>query len=87
MGATNANMYHAEHGESPSTAVVSAVAAYSGRSMLELPVLYESIDVDALDSMFHSWTQEDDRQQLSFTYADYQVTVYSSGTVDVQQAK
>lgn len=55
--------------------------------MLELPVLYESIDVDALDSMFHSWTQEDDRQQLSFTYADYQVTVYSSGTVDVQQAK
>lgn len=39
-------------GEQPSEAVVRAIAEATDRAVLDLPPLYESVDPDALDSVF-----------------------------------
>lgn len=60
--------------------VIEAVAAREGVSPTELPApLYESIDPDALDSLFHVGTG-----RVTFEYLAYEVTVTSDGDVALE---
>jgi hypothetical protein len=52
--------------------VLRAVAAVSGRSLLDLPPLQRVVDVDALNVLFGSRT---DVESLRLTYAGYDVLV------------
>lgn len=58
--------------ESVAEAVVRTIASVSGRPVLELPPLQQSIDTDSLDMLFASSTTID---SLQFRYAGYQVVV------------
>lgn len=77
--------YERPPGERPSRAVVSTVAAVSGRSVVAeespdrdeptgpLPSLYDAVDPDALDALFDGGRRRD--VSVTFTYAGYEVTV------------
>jgi len=71
--------------EPVSEAVVNAVAAAAGTSVLELPPLARTVDPDALEVLVESMSA-DPENSVSFAYAGYDVTVTSSGTVDVRAA-
>lgn len=66
-----------------STAVVDAVAAATGRDPLELPPLYDAIDLEVLDRLF----RVDDTGcrrfsgRIEFTVAGCDVTVHADGRV------
>lgn len=72
--------------ESPSHAVVAAVAAEEGvRPEAVEPVLYDVLDPDALDALFaprHDGTRRGSGE-TSFVLGDYAVTVDADGSVDV----
>ncbi|MFC6964796.1 HalOD1 output domain-containing protein [Halocatena marina] len=65
--------------ESITSAVVSRIAASTGRDETELPPLYETLDPDALDELFCSSTAN--MATLSFKYAGQQVTIHSDRTI------
>jgi hypothetical protein len=66
-----------ESEQSPSEAVVAAVAANEGVSETELErPLFEVVDPDALDSLFRWGTG-----RVTFEYLGYEVTVESGGAV------
>lgn len=61
-------------------AVVEAVAAVSGRDATDLPPLYESVDADALNTLFDPAGVDSDRpMSVSFTYVGYGVRVDRDG--------
>lgn len=62
--------------ESASGAVVRAVAAYTGQQPISLEPLYESIDPDALDTVFEPNGQT---ASIEFSYAGFRVQVTASG--------
>lgn len=63
-----------------STAVLQAIADYEGSDPRAVtPPLYESIDPEALDSLFRETSGE-----VTFEYKDYTITVGSNGTVEVE---
>lgn len=65
--------------DTPSQAVLAAVAEREGVSRLELETpLFEAIDPDALNSLFR-----DTRVQVTFEYAGYIVTLDESGDVEL----
>lgn len=59
--------------------VVEAVANAAGTSELELQPLYEVVDPDALESLFHAGSDG----TVRFTYHGHHVVVSSDGDVDV----
>ena len=65
--------------------VVSAVADARDEDPLELPPLYEVIDLDALDSLFNSGLPggATGPGRVTFTFDDHEVVVHSNGDVDV----
>lgn len=67
--------------QSLSAAVATAVADREGVDPTELePPLFDVVDVDALDSVFHA-----DTGTVSFEYAGYQVTVDNEATVELRR--
>jgi hypothetical protein len=71
-------------GDSLSTAVVSAVADEEGVAPHDLdPVLYDSVDPDALDALFAPCRDGTERSggEASFVVGEYAVTVSADGTV------
>ena len=68
----------------PSTVVVEAVASANGRDPVEMPSLYDTLDVDALDELLTA-----DRPGMngnvavSFTYDGAYVWVDGGGTIEV----
>lgn len=64
----------------PSTGVIEAVADVTNRESLALSPLYDSIDPDALDSLFRL---SDEEVSVSFTYAGFEITARSDGEVAV----
>lgn len=73
--------------ESLSTKIITEVAAAKGVSPIDVqPPLYDVIDSDALDSLFADQNGASRVGQVSFNYAGHEVTVESSGEVDVQVA-
>jgi hypothetical protein len=69
-----------------STLVVEAVAAHEHRFPEDLEPVYQSINPDALDSLFTPLNNGASRAagRVSFTYSGYHVTVSSDGTVDLE---
>ncbi|WP_255167327.1 HalOD1 output domain-containing protein [Natrononativus amylolyticus] len=69
-----------------SLAVVAAVAAASRTDPAALEPLHAAIDASALDTLFESAVAEDRREfAVSFTFSAFDVTVESSGTVEVKR--
>ncbi|WP_336035039.1 HalOD1 output domain-containing protein [Halobacterium yunchengense] len=66
--------------DSPSEAVVHAVAAGTDVDPVELDPLQKYVDVDALDALVRSAS---DGLHVSFDYEDVGVFVASAGTVEV----
>lgn len=66
------HIYEREDGETASKAVLAAVEAVSGESLLELPPLHESIDTDALNALFESSSSI---STLSFRYEGYEIVI------------
>ncbi|WP_227377700.1 HalOD1 output domain-containing protein [Haladaptatus halobius] len=89
----DAYTYHAAENESLSAAVIQAVAAFANISPIVtdrnegdtvLKPLYEAIDPDALDALFHTMKDEAPTPGVvEFMYCGYEVTVTSTGVVMV----
>jgi hypothetical protein len=71
-----------EREEGPSATVIQVVASATDRDPLELPPLHDCVDADALDTIVASRDAGDVR--VSFTYADVEVVVESSGWVEAR---
>ena len=67
--------------ESPSNAVVNAVAAIDDTHPLELAPLYDAIDTDALDTLFRSRSESTNQSSghVDFLYSGYLIRVDASG--------
>lgn len=61
--------------------VVRRVAARTGRDPLDLPVLHDLVDPDALDTLVEGMADG----QVSFTYAGHEVTVTSDGEISLEE--
>ena len=64
--------------DAASQTVIAAVAEASDRDPIELDPLYEYIELDALDTLFHSYSSDEEDQDevyLEFTYTTYRVAV------------
>ncbi|WP_433631985.1 HalOD1 output domain-containing protein [Halomicrococcus sp. NG-SE-24] len=74
-------------GRSPSTAVVQTVAAEIGVPPQELRPLYQTINPDALDSLFSSKDQSNLRSNenivVSFEFEGCDVTVSGDGCIAI----
>lgn len=60
--------------------VVERVAAKTGRDPLELPVLHDIVDPDAMDKLVEGMSDG----RLSFTYAGQEVTIASDGEITLE---
>jgi hypothetical protein len=61
--------------------VVRAVARTTNRDQTELPLLYDSVDPEALNTLVSRMSDG----EVSFSYAGCEVTVTSDGTVRVEK--
>lgn len=75
--------------ERPSTAVVEAVSAVSGRKQDDLDPLFDVVDPDALDSLFRPTVSGGHRGdvEVSFTYHGYHVAVRSYGIIEIRSVE
>ena len=60
-------------------AVIEAVSSAANFDPIELPLLRNVIDPDALNTLFHPTSDG----EFTFTYAGFTVTASASGTVDL----
>ena len=70
--------------ESPSAAVVSVVSDATGADQSPPPVLYDTVDPDALDQLFRHRPGQSTKLLVSFHYRGYLVTVSFTGEITVQ---
>lgn len=80
---TYVTTFDPDAGERASEAVVTAVAAVSGKRPVDLEPLYEAVDPDALDALIdHARRGDDDgTHELWFAYAGYDVGLRSDGRI------
>jgi hypothetical protein len=79
--------FRPEGDESPTTAIVEALATAAGTGLTELQPLYEAIDTDALDRLFAGCPGDDDTEAvLSFTVDTWNVFVRADGHIRVCDA-
>lgn len=74
--------------ESLTVRVVEEVAEREGVDPLDLPPLHDSIDTDALESLFSGPIAgaERDGVEITFTYRGYAVTVAADGAIEINPA-
>lgn len=70
--------------DDPCPEIVRAVAAVTGRDVLELPPLYDTVDADAVEALAVAGSTADLR--LSFTYAETSVVVEPGEAIEVRPA-
>lgn len=63
--------YHIDENERPSMAVVRAISAVANTPSEELEPLHETVDPDALDTVFEA----DNEMYVAFQYDKYQVEI------------
>jgi hypothetical protein len=75
-----------DHEESPSAAVVSAVAAVQGEDATTLPTLYDVVDGDRLNDVLRSNDPVEGSQpiRIEFRYAGCAVAVDCHGRISVE---
>lgn len=83
----DADVFRGEYDSSrdhPSLAIVAVVAAAADSDPIELSPLHSVIDTGALDELLSETTTDDKKSVcLSFEYEEFDVTVYSEGTIEV----
>lgn len=72
------NVYNPRDQETPSEAVIAAVADATDQSPRDLESLFETVDPDALDALV-DWNDGESTVSVSFVYVGYDVTVDSDG--------
>lgn len=79
--------YEPERGGSPVEAVVSALAEAVGTDPIELPPLFEYVDLDALDALFkHDGKATNQETVLGFRVDSWNIFVCSDGCIRVCDA-
>lgn len=69
-------------GRRPSTAIVEAVGTITDTDPIELDPLGDAIDPDHLDGLFDSpSSSEREHVSVSFSYADYRITVSETESI------
>lgn len=69
-----------------SVVVVEAIAAATDQSPLEVDPLYDTIDPEALDELFHNvGSQSRARGRIKFVHCGYEVTVEDTGDVTIDE--
>jgi len=64
----------------PSVAAVETAAAVTGRPVTDLPRLHESVDAEALDSMFdRARSESHDALEVGFRYAGIELSLSQVG--------
>jgi hypothetical protein len=82
--------YHVTPDQTPSEAVVTAVAEASGRAVAggdgaeALDPLYDAIDPDALDTLFTTDGDDAGATAVEFVYEGYEVTVAATDLVTLR---
>lgn len=78
--------YGGEHFSRVTVAVVTGVARSTGADPLELPPLYDTLDPDALNTLFDGARKrgESDRLRVTFDYEGCEVTITGDGTVSIR---
>lgn len=71
--------------EPVSRTIVAAVAAHTGTDPLELEPLYDTVDPDALDSLFGTG-EDQSSTRVAFTYCGCDVVVSTDDGVRVERA-
>ncbi|QLG49170.1 HalOD1 output domain-containing protein [Natrinema halophilum] len=71
--------------DSPSSAVVRAVADVTGRDVTAIQPLYEAIDPDALDRFLTHGKASARPRMLSFRFEHCDVTVDAEGRIDIKR--
>lgn len=61
--------------------VVRQVAASTGRDPLDLPILHDVVDPDALDTLIEGASDG----RVTFTYAGREVTIASDGEITLEE--
>ena len=74
-------VFWADQYESPSEAIVAAIATKERVMETSLPPLYNQIDPDALDTLVAG--QSNESIQISFRYSGYTVRIRDSETIEI----
>ena len=83
---TGLDRYEWRGERAPSTAVIDAVAAATGRDHNSLPPLYDAIDGEALDTLLQGARErKGGRTRVVFDWADVTVVIESGGDIEVWQ--
>lgn len=78
----NDTTFHAEENESPSEAVIRALAVVTDTRMEHVRPLYESVDPDSLDNLFRgrsTWGE------VTFEHADCLITAHRGGKIQLEE--
>lgn len=71
--------------DTPSLAVISAVAALTGETITDLEPLHLTVDPDALDKLWGGSGESDQsKSQISFTFADHEITLSRGGLLTIR---
>jgi hypothetical protein len=75
-----------EEGENPSSAVVDAVVAATGRDLTDARPLYDYVESDALDAVLVAARENGRAVTVRFDYDGVEVVVDSDGGIEVSSA-
>lgn len=79
--------YGGENGRTPAEAVLDALGEVADVDPVDLPPLYDVVDPDALDRLFHDGDGRGDGDRiLGFTFEDWNVFVSGDGRIRVCDA-
>lgn len=69
----------------PSTALIEVIAAATDRDPLDMPPLYEHVDVDALDAILTArWNGTNGTVNVSFAYDGVEILLDSDGNIELR---
>lgn len=66
----------------PSTAIIETIAAVRGVDPTDFGPLYDTVDMDAIDTLFRSNPQTTELR-VSFTHAELVVSLVADGTITI----
>lgn len=82
----DSGVYHASYepyADSPSLALVEAIAAIEGTDPVTMAPLGDAIDMEALDAVVQS-SLDDDDVRVTLPYFGYRVAVRNDGVIELQ---
>lgn len=77
--------YYETRRDSPSLAIVEAIATIEDIASTELEPLVDTVEVDAIDAALRS-SSDDRESRITLSYEGYDVVIQSSGVMELQPA-